>query len=193
MDAARLTSKGYASSLRSRYPRSGWLLPVIRGVFRRPQHKPGLEDTEAPFRWQHVVVSLQAVLERPVVVGGRTAPELGGFAHYASSTGPREVHIYGDELVPGWLGEIPIETTLVFDNARKLFRAEPISRGLEALKSGMADDEAPNLTTIHSSLTWMHRGDGSWPIKFSTPKRAEHQSSGHAKYDIKYHLVRITN
>ena len=67
-DAAWLTRMGYPSSLRSRYVASGWLQPVARGVFRRPQHRPGLEGT-APLRWQHVVVSLQMVLERPVAVG----------------------------------------------------------------------------------------------------------------------------
>lgn len=106
------------------------------------------------------------------MVGGRTALELGGFAHYAFSTGPREVHLYGDEPMPGWLGKLPIETSFVFHSARKLFRAKPISRGLEALKSVMADDEASNPTTIQSSLTWMHLGDGYWPIMLSTPERA---------------------
>ena len=171
-DAAWFTAAGYPSSLRSRYLASGWLQPVTRGVFRRPLHKPGLEDTTAPLRWQHVVVSLQSVLERPVVVGGRTALELDGLAHYTSSAGPREVHLYGDEPAPGWLGKLPIETPFVFHNARKLFRAEAVSKALEGLKSVMAGDEPSNLTTIHGSLTWMHFSDGGWPIVLSTPERA---------------------
>ena len=82
-DAAWLACMGYPSSLRGRYVVSGWLQPVARGVFRRPLHRPGLDGT-VPLRWQHVVVSLQMVLERPIAVGGRTALELAGFAHYAS-------------------------------------------------------------------------------------------------------------
>ena len=92
-DAAWFTRMGYPSSLRSRYLASGWLQPVTRGVFRRPLHKPGLEETAVPLRWQHVVVSLQMVLERPVAVGGRTALELHGFAHDLPSEGPRDVHL----------------------------------------------------------------------------------------------------
>ena len=80
-DAAWFTRMGYPSSLRSRYLASGWLQRVARGVFRRPLHKPGLEETAAPLRWQHVVTSLQMVLEQPVAVGGRTALELHGLAH----------------------------------------------------------------------------------------------------------------
>ena len=171
-DAAWFTAKGYPSSLRSRYLASGWLQPVTRGVFRRPLHKPGLQDATAPLRWQHVVVSLQLVLERPVTVGGRTALELDGLAHYASSAGPSEIHLYGDEPAPGWLRKLPLDTFFVFHNARKLFRAEPISDGLEGLKSVMTGNEPSDFATIHGSLTWMHFGDGNWPILVSTRERA---------------------
>lgn len=171
-DAAWFTAAGYSSSLRSRYLASGWLEPVTRGVFRRPTHRPGMEDTTAPLRWQHVVVSLQSVLERPVAVGGRTALELDGLAHYLSSAGPQEVHLYGDEPVPGWLRKIPIDTSFVFHNARKLFQAEPICEALEGLKSISAADRPSNLATIHGSLKWKCFGDGDWPIVLSTPERA---------------------
>ena len=171
-DAAWFTRMGYPSSLRSRYVAGGWLQPVTRGVFRRPLHKPGLEEAVAPLRWQHVVVSLQMVLERPIVVGGRTALELDGFSHYLSSGGPREVHLYGDERAPGWLGKLPIKTPFVFHNAHKLFRAEPISVGLAGLKSLTGGDGPPQRAPIHGSLTWRYSGDGGWPIVLSTPERA---------------------
>ena len=112
------------------------------------------------------------VLEQPVAVGGRTALELHGFAHYLSSEGPREVHLYGDERAPGWLGKLPIVTPFVFHNARKLFRAEPIAASLEGLKSAMAVDGPSHQAQIHGSLTWRYFGDGDWPIVLSTPERA---------------------
>lgn len=171
-DAAWLTAAGYPSSLRSRYLASGWLQAVTRGVFRRPLHKPGFEGEETPLRWQHVVVSLQSVLRRPLAVGGRTALELNGLTHYVSSTGPREIHLYGDESAPGWLEKIPIETHFIFHNARKLFLAEPISDGLGALKSVMAENGPLDLAAIHGSLTWMRFGDGDWPLLLSTRERA---------------------
>ena len=40
--------------------------------------------------------------ECAVVAGGRTALEVPGFGHYASSGPPAEVHLYGDEVAPGW-------------------------------------------------------------------------------------------
>ena len=171
-DAAWFTRKGYPSSLRSRYLASGWLKPVTRGVFRRPLHKSGLENEEVPLRWQHVVISLQMILERPIVVGGRTALELRGFSHYTSSSGPREVHLYGDEPAPGWLKKLPIETPFVFHNARKLFCAEPIADGLKTLKAVLASGEPSFRTPIHGSLTWTDIGDWDWPLVLSTPERA---------------------
>ena len=171
-DAAWFTSMGYPSSLRSRYLASGWLEPVTRGLFRRPLHRPGLEEAAAPLRWPQVVISLQLVLERPIVVGGRTALELDGFGHYASRDGPREIHLYGDESAPGWLGKLPIEVAFVFHNARKLFRAEPIADGLKALKGVMASDVPSHFATIHGSLTWRFFADGDWPMVLSTPERA---------------------
>ena len=132
-DAAWFTRMGYSGSLRARYLASGWLESVAWGVYRRPAHRPGLEAT-TPLRWQHVVVSLQAVMESPVAVGGRTALELAGLAHYTSS-GLREVHLYGDRPVPGWLGRLPIETDFVFHNARRLFRDEPVAHALQALRA----------------------------------------------------------
>ena len=131
-DAAWFTQKGYLSSLRSRYLASGWLQPVARGLFRRPLHNPGLEVTTVPLRWQHIVISPQMVLKRPVMVGGRTALELHGFAHYLSSEGPSEIHLYGDEPALGWLGKLPIVTSFVFHNAASCFapsRSRPASNG----------------------------------------------------------------
>ena len=170
-DAAWFSRTGYSSSLRGRYVAGGWLEPVARGVFRRPPHRPGLEGT-APLRWQHVVVSLQMVMERPVTVGGRTALELAGFGHYVSSRGPREIHLYGDEPAPGWLGKLPIETTFVFHNARRLFRGEPIAGALESLKAALSGEGEATAAPIHGSLDWRSFGDGEWPFVLSTPERA---------------------
>ena len=167
-DAAWFTRMGYPSPLRSRYVAGGWLEPVVRGVFRRPLHIPGGSET-APLRWQHVAVSLQLVLERAVVVGGRTALELQGFAYYASSGPPGEVHLYGDDRAPGWLGKLPMETAFVFHNARKLFRHEPLADGVARLKAVLADDGED---IVHGSLTWRRFGEVEWPIVLSTPERA---------------------
>ena len=171
-DAAWLTGLGYSSPLRHRYCVSGWLQQVTRGVFRRPAYKAGREHEEVPLRWQHVVISLQMVMGRPIVVGGRTALELQGFSHYPSRSGPRETHLYGDEPAPGWLKKLSIKTSFVCHNARKLFRVEPIADAFQALKAVQDSDDPDFHAPIHSSLTWTDRVDWYWPLVLSTPERA---------------------
>jgi len=171
-DAAWFTRRGYSSSLRNRYLASDWLQQVTRGVFRRPLYRPGPQNGAVPLHWQHVVLSLQMVMERPIVVGGRTALELRGFSHYTSSSGPREIHLYGDESAPSWLKKLPVERPFVFHNARKLFRVEPIAKGFETLNAILSSDEPDFRMPIHGSLTWTDIGDWHWPLVLSTPERA---------------------
>lgn len=171
-DAAWLTAAGYSSSLRSRYVASGWLQPVARGVFQRLQHRPGFDESAIPLSWQKVVISLQSLMEYPVVVGGRTALEISGFGHYASSSSPKEIHLYGDEAAPGWLHKLPVENTFVFHNARKLFRTEAIMEVIKRLRFLAAGDDSRSATNTCGSLTWTSFGDGQWPMVLSTPERA---------------------
>jgi hypothetical protein len=120
-DAAWLERHGYSRGLRAKYVANGWLDRLGHGVFRRPQAKaPGSRKAEE-LRWESVVVSLQTLIERPFVVGGRTALELQGFAHYLAAEGPREVHLYGEGRPPGWATKLPLDSRLTFHREGRLF------------------------------------------------------------------------
>jgi hypothetical protein len=97
-DAAWMEAHGYSSALRSQYVRAGWLDSPARRVYRR---------SRTPLTWQQVAVSLQTVLDLPLTVGGRTALEQQGYAHYLS-TAMREVHLYGPTRPPTWLASLPL-------------------------------------------------------------------------------------
>src|SRR5436309_12169715 len=85
VDAAWLEKHGYSRSLRSKYAASGWLDQLARGVYRRPPAPLSIQGIEKGLRWQHVIISLQTLFGRALIVGGRTALELQGFAHYLSA------------------------------------------------------------------------------------------------------------
>ncbi len=170
-DAAWFTRMGYSSSLRGRYVAGGWLEPIVRGVFRRPPHRPGLRGT-APLHWQHVVVSLQTVMERPIAVGGRTALEFAGFTHYSPKGGPPEVKLYGDVAAPTWLGKLPVETEFVFHRARKLFSDGLVADALEARKAVLMERGADGEASLDASLHWLPFSQRDWPILLSSPERA---------------------
>ena len=164
VDAAWLESHAYFNSLRAKYVANGWMEQPTRGVYRRPA---------GPLLWQHVIISLQTLLERPVLVGGRTALELHGFTHYLSQGGQREVHLYGDEGAPGWLFKLPLDTNFVFHNAKRLFRDEPITRGNGSVSWNLKDNAYQSTDPLQgASFTKQPWGQWNWPLTLSSPERA---------------------
>ncbi len=172
VDAAWLQRQGFSSALRSKYAAHGWLEQVARGAYqRRPASLPS-PDKEAGLRWENVVVSLQTILERPVVVGGRTALELQGFAHYLSIVGQREVHLYGDEALPTWVGKLKLDTKFVFHNARKLFRNRPLTGHVDGQGGKPQTSDAPGAESLRGDLVRQSWGQWNWPLTMSSPERA---------------------
>lgn len=114
-DAAWMEAHGYSSSLRSQYLKAGWLDQPTRRVYRRSRQ---------PLTWAQVIMSLQLVLDYPIAVGGRTALELQGYAHYLSND-HREIHLYGPTRPPSWLNELPLDTEFHWHNSHRLFPADP--------------------------------------------------------------------
>ena len=94
--AAWLKEKGFSNQLVNKYRASGWLEPLGRGVWRRPGPQ---------LRWQHVVASLGTLdlVFPPPHVGGLSALELRGYAHYLKPSGPTTVHLYSEGPLPRWL------------------------------------------------------------------------------------------
>ena len=129
MDAAWLERHGYSSGLRSQYVRAGWLESPTPRVYRR---------SHTPLSWQQVVLSLQHMLDLPLTVGGRTALEQQGYAHYLSAN-MREVHLYGPSRPPSWLASLPLDVQFHWHNSLRLFpsdaNAAPAPR-LEMISAG---------------------------------------------------------
>ena len=111
VDAAWLEAKGYSSALRSQYVTSGWLDSPARRVYRR---------SRGALTWQQVVISLQTLLDLPLTVGGRTALEQQGYAHYLSAS-VQEVHLYGPTRPPTWLDDLPLDVAFEWHNSLRLF------------------------------------------------------------------------
>jgi hypothetical protein len=166
-DSAWLERHGYSRSLRQKYVAHGWLDPVARGVYRRPTPKLQADASHEPLRWQPVVISLQMLLGYPFTVGGRTALELQGFAHYLSSGGhQREIHLYGTGKPPGWVFKLGLQSQFIFHNAQRLFKSEP-ERGS---RKKTVNDAGSDL--VKSSYIRQPWGQWEWPLTMSSPERA---------------------
>jgi len=143
-DAAWMEAHGYSSALRSQYVSAGWLESPARRVYRR---------SRTPLTWQQAVISLQTVLEYPLTVGGRTALEQQGYAHYLSAA-VREVHLYGPKRPPTWLTDLPLDMDFRWHNSLRLFPGDA--------------DAPPEPSPVMVSTG----GLATYPIRYASKERA---------------------
>ncbi len=162
VDAAWLADHGYYPSLLHKYVSAGWLEKPANRVYRRPAGK---------LTWEQVVISLQTLLQTSLTVGGRTALELQGFAHYLSHD-RLEVHLYGPKPPPRWLEKLPVGVRFLYHNDKRLFRSEPVTRGLGSLSVTLRTSKRTSTDPIHGAFGVQHWGNGEWPLAISTPERS---------------------
>ncbi|HEX4408994.1 MAG TPA: type IV toxin-antitoxin system AbiEi family antitoxin domain-containing protein [Xanthobacteraceae bacterium] len=160
VDARWLTRHGYSTSLRTQYVAAGWLKQPTRGVYSRPR---------GALSWQQVVISLQAVLAYPLLVGGRTALEAQGYAHYLTRH-VKEVHLYGPKAPPPWLHKLKFGVRFIYHNDKRLFGHGLLQGPLTQL------DESKRKTSLGDNQIddWLVQswGQWDWPLAMSTPERA---------------------
>jgi hypothetical protein len=162
VDAAWLSKKGYSTSLRSQYVAGGWLKQPARQVYWRPR---------GPLRWQEVVISLQTLLGYPLTVGGRTALELQGYAHYLAHQ-TKEVHLYGPKRPPTWLNKLRLGVHFLYHNSQRLFGSEDVPRGIKDLASNARATRSTDADLPQGGLIVHPLGQWDRPLTLSTPERA---------------------
>jgi hypothetical protein len=161
VDAAWLERQGYSRALRHQYVSSGWLVQPVRGVYHRHRTISS---------WEQIVISLQTLLQYPVSVGGRSALELQGYAHYLpTSPDVRTIHLYIDKKLPGWLTKFSANAEFISHNRSRFL--SPVKQDQEALAldNTRTDTEA---TLLPGGLLIMPWGQWKWPLVISSPERA---------------------
>ena len=159
VDSGWMEKNGFQPSLRNRYVSSGWLEQPARGVYRRPKG----QMTDAPLRWQQVVLSLQLLLEYPLIVGGMTALDLHGFTHYRPR--PQDVHLYGRVKPPGWPETSSTSRNTSCATTPNRFLPGPIGLPLGSLAYPMsAEDTARDHSKLTAAVSQkFHGGSGNGP------------------------------
>jgi len=89
-----LAAAGFGRDLLVKYKNSGWLKSFGRGAYIRSGDK---------VTWMGALCTLQTQLSLPVHVGGKTALQLKGYAHYLPSK-QNEIFLYGSRglILPSW-------------------------------------------------------------------------------------------
>lgn len=135
-----LQDQGYSKQLIYKYVKSGWLVRAAPGAYCRP-------GTELV--WQGVVASWQHTAETAWHVGGETALNLQGHAHYLRMGREAAIHLYGQGNAPSWLKGLAVDAKLAF-HARQLFAEKVLAESLKTWPSGIK----------------------KWPLSVSEPERA---------------------
>ena len=126
--------------------KSQQLIALSSGVYTRP---------ETALKWQGLVCSLQR-MGSDVVVGGLTALELQGFAHYLALSVQKTIHLYGRDPLPAWAAKLNLAETLRHHGETRLFGP----------KKSTTAERSSDFTV---ELPW---ADRSWNMRASSPERA---------------------
>lgn len=152
VDAAWLVARKIDRKSIHDYAKRGWLEPVVRGLYRRPF--PSGTPPQAEASWVIPVLSMQTIMHYDLHVGGKTALDLHGNAHYLSFGDRESVYLYGTDI-PTWLKRFPSEH--VFETrTRGLFGGDSVRLGLEE-------------TSNPAGTRFSH---SQWPLTLSSPERA---------------------
>lgn len=157
--AAWLRGKGYSDQLLKKYREAGWLVSPAHGVYRRPG---------PPLKWQHVVYSLGQMLDRPPHVGGLSALELRGYAHFLKPHGPSRIHLYCDAPLPGWVAKLKLQERFVEHRNRLFTQRLQVAAVLGQDRTG----ETRTTDALHGGLTSEPWGPWDWEVVYSTPEQA---------------------
>lgn len=188
VDSHLLRDKDYSTSLVRYYVSTGRIEQVTRGVYRRTLGQAEWQQEIGKLTWQQAVISLQTVLLRdPLYVGGLSALELQGFAHFVQQ-GATTVHLYGPKPPPSWLHKLPLEAKFKYHNDRTLFGNEPIHHGLTS-QSWKDDRNKGFIKTDEDHHFRSPAGPRGWPLTLSTPERAVLELLDEIPDDESFHHV----
>jgi hypothetical protein len=174
-DSAWLQAQGLSRSSIRDYVDRSWLERIGPRVYRRPS-----QLTRASLRWDVVVLSLQQVMHKPLHVGGRTAVELSGYAHYVEAGETPRVYLYGAGF-PSWLAKL--STSAQFETrSSRLFATS--NTGVEARRYDLRSGETSGSPKdAQSTSPW------EWSLTMSVPERAILEMIDELPHQESFHQV----
>ena len=142
-----LLKQGVARHALDNWVKSGKLVSLCPGVYKCAGSR---------IAWQGVVCSLQR-MDAPLHVGGITALEVHGRAHYLPLAERRVLHLYGQSPLPSWANKLGLAESFRRRGVTGLAGVDP--QGRHRLAKAPATLEMP----------W---GDGFWTLRVSTLEQA---------------------
>ncbi len=146
-----LAANGYSRQLVRKYVISGWLEPLCRGAYARPSH---------PVGWEGVLLGLQRLGGVSCHVGGLSALNRQGMAHYLPLGGEHRIQVMSCGKPPAWVTSIELPQELVFDT-RRLFAENAREKGFVQWAAGIRDWTLPISGSERAIMEMLSDVDGS--------------------------------
>lgn len=131
--SAWLSTLGISPQLVRKYVASGWLTALAHGAYARPA---------VPVDWQGVVLTLQRLVQQPVHVGGLSALNLQGLAHYLPLGGETRIHLWSHgkrpTRLPAWVSAVSLPQQFVIRH-QQLFDSAVQGEGLVFVPTRVRD------------------------------------------------------
>ena len=124
-----LATNGYSRQLVRKYVLGGWLTPLGHGAYAR---------TGQPVGWEGVLLGLQRLGNVPCHLGGLTALNRQGAAHFLPLGGEQRIQVKSARKPPAWVLSVNLSPTLVFDT-RRLFSDQAVAKAMVPLATGIRD------------------------------------------------------
>lgn len=149
IDRTTLLKKGFDRHGIDNLVKSSQLEILAPGIYSRPESK---------FSWQGVIYSLQSMYQ-DFTVGGLTAMELQGLAHYLPLADQKTVHLYSREVLPKWVFKVLPDVKLIRHTESTLF-----GKSAENAKKNKN-----SLDKFTEQYTWK---EDNYALTLSVPERA---------------------
>lgn len=176
-DSTWLQSQGLSRSSIRDYVERGWLERIAPRVYRRPR-----QIAADPLRWDVSVLSLQRIMHKSLHVGGRTALELSGYAHYLEVGATSTVYLYG-RGIPSWLAKLP--SSVQFETrSTHLFTSSDM--GVEMRRFDLRSGEA-----VASVKDAAGKSPWEWSLTMSIPERAILEMIDELPHHESFHQVDV--
>lgn len=147
IDRKTLRAKGLNRHAIDNLVKSKQLERIANGIYKKPGSK---------LSWQGVISSLQSMY-KDYNVGGLTAIELQGLAHYLPLSNRKTVHLFSKSPLPKWVARCLPDVTLIRHNEKLLTGKESVNGKQKTLNSFV------------EQYTWK---ENSTPLSISIPERA---------------------
>ncbi|MBA3027365.1 MAG: hypothetical protein FP816_00910 [Desulfobacteraceae bacterium] len=131
--SAWLSANGYSRQLVRKYVLSGWLEALCRGAYARPGH---------PVGWEGVLLGLHRLQGVSCHVGGLSALNRQGMAHYLPLSGEQRILVMSSEKPPAWVRSVKLPQELALDT-RSVFVEDAQDLGLVPWATGIRDWTLP--------------------------------------------------